>query len=251
MRPRPAAVRWIVLLAGFLFFISVVRAHYNWIVPIQTVVEKGETVEVQLTTGHAFPVGEAGPSTEHLKAFVRLPSGEITALEWTEQEKYLQASVHVHENGLYTVYFESDRGIISRTAEGWKSGGIDRHPGAASSMNYYASCLAHIATRPSFYTSSSPIGLKCELTFAVEKKRIVLTALQNGSPVKDTEISLLKPGADQSEPIGKTDSSGQLIFSTKKIKGPVLFIASYQKSVPEGNNYQYDLFRSTLYVELK
>lgn len=241
----------IVFVVTLVFIASMAIAHFSWINPVKHLARVGETVDVHLSTGHAFPLSEQGPDTKYLNAFIQPPSGDREQIKLVKSEKYLQASVHIEEEGLYTVFFDMDRGIISKTAEGWKSGGTDKYPGAVSSINYYASSLAHIATSSTCYQKSEPLGLKCELTYNLKNKDIILHAFQNGQPLADMEIALLQSGKEESTPLGKTDTSGQLIYSGKKLKGPALFVGTYRKAVPEEKNYKEDFFRSTLYLKLK
>ncbi len=251
MHKMPAASKSIVFVVTLIFFASMAFAHFSWINPVKNLARVGETVDVHLTTGHAFPLSEQSPDTKYLNAFIQPPSGERKLIHPVKSEKYLQASVLIEEEGLYTVFFDADRGIISKTAEGWKSGGTDKYPAAVSSINYYASSLAHIATSSTFYQKSEPLGIKCELTYNLKNNDIILNSFQNGQPLADMEISLLQSGKEESTPLGKTDTSGQLIYSGKKLKGPVLFVGTYRKAMPEEKNYKEDFFRSTLYLKLK
>jgi uncharacterized GH25 family protein len=249
MQKISSTVQKVVVLVISVLFASIANAHFSWVYPLKTIAQVGETVDVQLATGHAFPVSEQGPAVAHLKAFAQPPSGDRKQIKPVQSEKYLLVSVPIEQEGLYTVCFDIDRGIISKTPEGWKSGGTDTYPDAVSSFNYYASSLAHIATSSTFYQKSELLGLKCELTCIIKDKDVILHAFQNGRPLAGMEISLLQSGKEESVPLGKTDASGQLVCTGKKLDGPVLFVGTYRKAALDGKNYKEDYFRSTLYLK--
>jgi len=210
----------------------------------------GETVTVRISTGHAFPGSEHVPSIENLTSFAIAPSGDLVSLQFTEGEQFLQSSYTVGEEGLHTLYFESDRGIISRTTRGWQPGGKDQHPNAATSMNFYTSALAHVYAGESIPNSSEQVDLKFELIYKIEHDRIVLTAYRDSEPFEGAEISVVKTGSRQGETIGTTNDSGELSYSRDELTDELLFIAEYTRDAPDGSNYDTDYLRSTLYLNL-
>jgi uncharacterized GH25 family protein len=158
----------------FVLCASSVFAHFTWIHPLLKSVHIGETVTVRISTGHAFPESEQAPSIENLTSFAVSPSGEMISLQFTGNGNFLHSSYMVGERGLHTLYFESDRGIISRTTRGWQPGGKDQHPHASSSMNLYTSALAHLYAGDSTLNGSAPIDLKFELSYKIEHPQDVL-----------------------------------------------------------------------------
>lgn len=243
----------IFLIVTILFILSVasVFAHFTWIHPLVSSAGVGETVSVRISTGHAFPESEQAPSFENLTSFAVSPSGEKISLQFTGDDKFLQASYRVGEQGLHTLYYESDRGIISRTTRGWQPGGKDQHPHATSSMNFYASALAHIYAGDNTPHGSGPINLKFELTFKIENNQIVLVAYRDSQPLEGAEISVVKTGSRNAEPIGTTNASGQLSYPVDALSDKALFVALYSRDAPDGSNYDTDYLRSTLYLNMK
>jgi uncharacterized GH25 family protein len=230
---------------------SSVFAHFTWIHPLLQSVQIGENVAVRMSTGHAFPESEQAPSLEYLTSYAVSPSGQKISLQFTEEEYFLHSSYTVGEQGLHTLIIESDRGVISRTTRGWQPGGKDQHPHATSSMNLYTSALSHVYAGDNTPNGSEPIGLKFELTFTIERSRIVFIVYRNSQPLAGAEISVVKTGSRNAEPIGTTDSSGQLSCSRNDLTDEVLFIAQFRQDAPAGSNYDTDLMRSTLYLNLK
>ena len=230
---------------------SSVFAHFTWIHPLLTSVKIGETVSVRISTGHAFPESEQASSMENLTSFAMSPSGEKISLQFNSDDNFLHSSYTVGEEGLHTLYFESDRGIISRTTRGWQPGGKDQHPQATSSMNFYTSALAHIYAGDNTPNGSVPIDLKFELTFKIENNQIVLIAYRDSQPLEGTEISVVKMGSRNAEPIGITNASGQLSYSRDELSEEALFVALYNRDAPDGSNYDTDYLRSTLYLNMK
>jgi len=225
-------------------------AHYSWIHPLTPIAKPGESVTIQLSTGHAFPESEQAPSRQYLKIWANTPSGKQLALEATEKSNCLQVSYLIGEAGRHIVVCESDRGIISRTPTGWQPGGLDQFPDAKSSMNFYGSALAQITTPEIPGIQSDPVGLKFELTFRLKSDQITLTVFQNLKPFEGASIILVSAGAEKAIEMGITDANGQLTYSVASLKGPVIFTARYEKKAPENANYQRDFLSSTLYLNL-
>jgi hypothetical protein len=249
---RPSTIKILLSVTIILFLCAAtVFAHFTWIHPLVKSVQIDENVTVRLSTGHAFPESEQAPSLEHITSHAVSPSGQRISLQFTEEEYFLQSSYTIGEQGLHTLYFESDRGVISRTTRGWQSGGKDQHPHATSSMNFYTSALSHVYAGDNTPNGSEPIGLKFELTFTIEDSRIVLIAYRDSQPLADTEISVVKTGSRNAEPIGTTNSSGQLSYSRNDLTDEVLFIAQFRRDAPPDSNYDTDFMRSTLYLNLK
>ncbi len=233
-----------------LLCVSMVFAHYTWIHPLLKSVQTGETVTVRISTGHAFPESEHAPSIENLTSFAVPPSGENISLQFTEDEQFLQSSYTVGEEGLHTLCFESDRGVISRTTRGWQPGGKDQHPHATTSMNFYTSALAHVYAGDSIPNGSEQVDLKFELIYKIENNRILLTAYRDSEPLEGAEISVVKTGSRQGEIIGTTNASGQLSYTPDRLTDEALFIAEYSRDAPDGSNYDTDYLRSTLYLNV-
>lgn len=248
--PRPLKIFLSVIVILFLCASSVF-AHFTWIHPLLKSVQIGETVSVRISTGHAFPESEQAPSMEHLTSFAVSPSGEKISLQFNSEDNFLHSSYTAGDEGLHTLYFESDRGIISRTTRGWQPGGKDQHPQATSSMNFYTSALAHIYAGDNTPNGSGPIDLKFELTFKIENNQLVLIAYRDSRPLEGAEISVVKTGSRNAEPIGITNASGQLLYSLDEPSDEALFVALYSRDAPDGSNYDTDYLRSTLYLNLK
>jgi hypothetical protein len=212
-------------------------------------VKKGEIAFFSLNHGHNFPESEESLDMDYIKAFVVLPSGENIELAPEKQEKSLMILYPVEETGSFFVYFEEDRGVMSRTPRGWQQGGKDMFPEADLSMKYYSSSLVHMRIGEGREVSLSPLGLPFELTGSIKNNVLNAAVFKQKQPVADVEISLVK---EDTEPkvIGRTDKFGMIQYDLHDFKGKMLLIAAYSKEMPAEANYKEDRAASTLYLWL-
>jgi uncharacterized GH25 family protein len=211
----------------------------------------GEVVEIKISSGHKFPEGEHAPKSERIKAYVQDASGNKTSLSFVTAHKSLQAPYKVTVDGLHVIYFEVDRGVISRTPKGWQQGGKKQHPKAIQSMNFYTSAFAYMQTTPDAIKETQPIGLKLELTFKMEKEQVIFSSYHNLAPIANVKIFMLRSGEKKSKEIGTTDAKGKFTYSRKDLAtGSVMFIAQYRNKAAKDADYNLDLFRSILFLNL-
>lgn len=226
---------------------SSIWAHFNWIAPLKSELQKGEKAYFSLNHGHNFPEGEETPNLDYVKVFMMSPSGKKMELIPEKQEETLVVSFPVEETGRFYVYFEEDRGVRSRTPRGWQPGGKDKYPDADLSMKYYSSSLVHMQIGEGEEASLIPLGLPFELTGSIENKILTAAVFKQKQPIEDVEISLVKENAEP-EVIGRTDKSGEIKYDLHDFKGKLLLIASYSKEMPEETNYKEERAASTLYL---
>jgi len=222
-------------------------AHFNWIAPLKLELKKGEIAFFSLNHGHNFPESEESLDMDIIKAFVVLPSGENIELVPEKQEKSLKVLFPVEETGNFSVYFEEDRGVRSRTPRGWQPGGKDKYPDADLSIKYYSSSLVHMQIGKGQEISLNPLGLPFELTGTIKNNILTAAVFKQKQPMADVEISIVKENTEP-EVIGRTDKSGEIKYDLDDFKGQLLLIASYSKEMPEDANYKEDRAASTLYL---
>ncbi|MBI1746551.1 MAG: DUF4198 domain-containing protein [Acidobacteria bacterium] len=102
---------------GFMLMPSVLEAHYIWIAA-EAKLSPGKTKEVSLCYGE-FPHRErAGRRLEEIagiKAWVRSPSGTVTAIALAEEGNSYSAPIAPKEVGIYNITAVVDRGVVDWT----------------------------------------------------------------------------------------------------------------------------------------
>jgi len=223
-------------------------AHYTWLSPTPSTAKIGETVVVRLGNGHSFPVSEELVKDIELIMTVVDHSGKPTILVPTEKGKGLEASYKVETEGVYRVACEYDRGIISRTPEGWKPGGRSKYAKAMSVLKAYNSFLSVFKTSAASILSVDPIGLVFEISWRREGLKLLILATTKGNPIEGAEISAII-GSGDAKPIGKTDKAGRIeIEIPDAFKGLILLMGSISKPMPVGFDYDAERKSSSYFL---
>lgn len=243
----PAAVKRAAL-ASLLCGAVSLFAHYTWLSPAPATAKAGETVTVLLASGHSFPEAEAPVQGVALTMTLFGPSGKPAALTVADKGRGPEAAFKVEAEGVYLVAGELDRGIISRTPDGWKPGGKSEHPNAVSAMKSYSSFLCAVRTAGTPLTSAGPQGLAFEATWKREGRRLTVLMTAGAKPVEGAEVSVII-GSGDSKPMGKSDAQGKVgIDIPEGFKGSVLLIGSLSKPAPAGSDYDLERMSSSHYL---
>lgn len=223
-------------------------AHYTWLAPAPSAVKPGETVTVLLANGHAFPAAEEPLKGVEMKAKVADPAGRTTVLDVADKGRGPEAAFKTGPEGLYRVAGEYDRGVISRTPEGWKPGGRTSHPGASSAIKSYNSFLCAVRTHGTALDSAAPLGLAFEVSWSRTARGIAALATAGGKPVEGADVSIIL-GSGEAGPAGKTDAAGRVeIEVAETFKGPVLLSGSISKPAPAGSDYDAERWSSSYFL---
>lgn len=223
-------------------------AHYTWLAPAPSTVKAGGTVTVLLANGHAFPAAEEPLKGVELKMKAVDPSGRPTVLTVADKGRGPEATFQTGHEGLYRVAGEYDRGVISRTPEGWKPGGRTAYPDASSILKSYNSFLCAVRTSGAALESSAPLGLAFEISWSRNGRKIAVLAAAGGKPVEGAEISVIL-GSGESKPMGKTDAAGRVeIEIPEAFRGPVLLSGSISKPAPAGSDYDAERLSSSYFL---
>jgi hypothetical protein len=223
-------------------------AHFAWLAPAPQTAKVGETVAVLLASGHAFPANSEPVKGIDVKMIVVDPAGKSAVLIPADKGRGLEAAFKVETEGLYRVVSEYDRGVISRTPEGWKPGGKSKHPNATSTLKSYNSFLCAVKTPGAALKSSAPLGLGFEISWTREDGKLIVLATAKSRPVEAAEISAVI-GSGELKPMGKTDASGRLEFAIPGgFQGPILLMGSVSKAMPAGSDYDAERTSSTHFL---
>jgi len=223
-------------------------AHYTWLSPVPSTFKPGETVTVLLASGHAFPAAEQPLKGVDVKAKVADPAGRTTVLEVADKGRGPEATFKTGPEGLYRVAGEYDRGVISRTPEGWKPGGRASHPDASSVIKSYNSFLCAVRTPGTALDSAAPLGLAFEVSWSRTGRGIAVLVTAGGKPVEGADVSIIL-GSGEAKPAGKTGSAGRVdIEIAEPFKGPVLLTGSVSKPAPAGSDYDAERLSSSYFL---
>ncbi len=249
MRTNPAArlaTRTLMVMGSW--GAALLLAHSTWLSPAPSTVKAGETVTVVLLNGHAFPAAEEPLKGIELTAKVVDPSGRTTALEVADKGRGPEATFKTGSEGLYRVAGEYDRGVISRTPEGWKPGGRAAHPDASSVIKSYNSFLCAVRTAGTAPGSAAPLGLAFEVSWSRTAGGIAVLVTAAGKPVEGADVSIII-GSGEANPAGKADAAGRVeIEIAKSFKGALLLSASVSKPAPADAGYDAERLSSSYFL---
>lgn len=245
--PLPLAVIRAVL-GLFLSAAVSLLAHDTWLSPTPSTAKLGETVTVQLASGHSFPAAGEPVKGVELKMTVFDPHGQSILLVPADKGRGPEAAFEVLAEGFYRVACEYDRGVISRTPAGWKPGGRSVHTNATSVLKAYNSFLCAIRTSGAPLDSPGPLGLLFEVSWMREGRRLIVLATSGGNPVGGAEISAVI-GSGDARSAGKTDAAGRLAIEIPEaFKGPIFLAGSVSRPMPAGSEYDAERTSSSYYL---
>lgn len=235
---------------GLLGGAALLSAHTAWLAPAPAKVKAGGPVTIIVSSGHSFPVPEEPVKGLDLKMTVIGPDGRTSIVIPADKGRGLEASFPTSAEGLYRATVEYDRGVISRTPDGWKPGGRSKYPAAKTVVKSYNSFICAVRTEKAGPAAPAPVGLAFELSWKTEGGRLVVLATAHGKPVAAAEISAVF-GSGDIKPAGKTDTSGRLVVGIPAgFHGPVLLAGSVSKDMPAGSDYDAERSASSYYFSL-
>ena len=231
-----------------LLLATAASAHVQWVQVMDEYSELGDTLEIRLGSGHAFPQSEMAEDPAETNAFVITSEGERVALPMMEAEEYLTADYAPAGRGYHVAGFEVDRGVISRTGDGWEEGGKSVWPDAEQSLNYYVSALAGFSVDGIHPTPELPLGLKFELHVRRTGGNVELTVYREGAPAAGVGLRVLGAQEEGWLDLGESDEQGRLTWTLPEdLAQPLLFSATWRNDEPESDDYDADLFRCNVF----
>jgi uncharacterized GH25 family protein len=212
-------------------------AHATWIAPVASPLEVGKSVELQIGNGHAFPRSESALSPQNVQVFAVAPSGAKADLKPVKSGSFLTANYAVRETGMHRFVFVQDRGVMSRTPQGLKSGGRDQNPSATQSMKMYRAAVAYAGTPGADLAVRAPLGLTFEVTPQRTRDSVTLSVVLNSKPVQGAKIRAVLPGQKEQE-LGTTGSDGKFTYRVPSgLDGPFLLVAAHSEKAVTGATY--------------
>ncbi|MCW5963327.1 MAG: DUF4198 domain-containing protein [Bryobacterales bacterium] len=221
-------------LAAF-FLAPLAWGHYTWLARTHYS-PSGDIAYLEIGHGHDFPVSEEAPSTTHLQAFLVNDGGERKPLRITKEGTALKLEAPLAGRELARVYYVRDRGVISQTADGWKDGGRDQHPGAKSSIKTTQYGIAWVGFQGTT-NNAKPLGLELELNYEKGIRGRLVRVMRSGKPARGVDV-LAVMGEDSEVALGKTDAQGYVSADKLPVDKAMLF--SVRQELPAAKGAQYD-----------
>jgi hypothetical protein len=218
-------------------------AHAQWLLVREPLCSVGDTITVELGSGHDFPKSDMAEAPDEAAVWAVAPDGTRQRLSMNPRETDLSAWYVPGQEGCHRVFFEVNRGVISRTAEGWQDGGRDIWPETELCLNYFIGAMTFVAASD-LTLGGTPLGLPLEVQIdAVEPEALMLRVYRGGASAGDQEIRLW-----QSEngfvSVGRTDTEGRFRLDADLVKDDFVLIgATYSRDREPGGNCDRDMFR--------
>lgn len=246
-RPSFGAILAAALLA--IVIPELAAAHAQWLLVQPARCAPGDSVHLELGSGHAFPTSEAAEDPDEAAVWAVAPDGTRRQLTMLVAGTALRTSYLPAAPGCHRVFFAADRGVISRTADGWQDGGRDVWPDTELSLNYFIGSLAPVMVGQGEWMAE-PLGLPLELQVeAAAMDSVHLRAYLAGTPAAELEIRLWAKGGGFA-PIGMTDGDGRFVFAQNLATGDRLFLsATYTRDWEPGSRCDRDMFRCNLVLD--
>jgi uncharacterized GH25 family protein len=222
------------------------RAHTQWLLADPAACAPGDTVVVELGSGHGFPVSEEAQDPDDAEVLAAAPGAAPAALAMRKAGDGLTARYVPGATGCHRVWFRADRGVISRTPDGWRDGGRSVWPDADMSLNYFIGGMALVRAGDAAW-EASPLGLPLELQAErADGDAVRLRAYRDGAPAAGVSIRVWRDGEGFVD-AGETGRDGCFVLEPGLSPGaPRLIGATHARDLPPGADWQRDLFRFNL-----
>lgn len=233
--------------AGVFAACLVAGAHYTWMAPLGPLAV-GKANRIEIGHGHRFPVSEEAIASAQVKAFAVSPSGKRVELKVAAVPKMVVAEYTPAEAGTHTLGFIQDRGVSSRTPGGLKKGGKDVNRDAVQAFRTVRTSVSYASTGKTALPGKAA-GVEFEIVPKLEAGAVALQVLRNGKPAAGVEVQALTKGQEESNPVGKTDAQGRVVYKLAAgAAGPVLFVADMVEPAPAGSAYDRTNLSTSLNV---
>ncbi len=219
--------------------------HFTWVAPVNEL-QAGKTAKIMVAHGDRFPQSEEAVNAAQLKLFVLAPSGARTDLKPASAGTSVTADFAVKESGTHRIVFVQDRGAMSRTPKGVKSGGRDRNPDATEAFTMLRTGVWQGAAR-----NHKPLGLDAELTAELDGASGAwqVQLLRGGKPLAGQKVQVVLNGQKDEIAIGSTGADGKVAYRPSAgSRGPAMFLSEFSEKAPGGSPIDERRFSTTLYV---
>lgn len=239
-----------------IFVISLISlslsAHYSWIRVNSGAMQTGVPAVLKISHGHEFPTSGQSLPMAYTNIYVRGADGKTTRIKPYKQSGFLTAEYKkIDEKGLYTFYFISNPGVMSKTTKGWKIGGMEKYPVAIYRIKKYESATAWVKTPNASWGKLNAVGLKYELLPVKMGSEIELMLIKNNQPFRGVRVNVILPDA-KPKGIGKTDSNGMIRHKLPAgYNREILFSAQVITPQPEGAKYNREVIRTTTLIDFR
>ena len=239
----------LILLALLIFLPALVQAHAQWLLTPQPAAAPGDSVTIELGSGHAFPVSEMAEEPDDARVQVIDPAGQRHDLEMEVAGTTLRGSFMPQAPGAHRVFFGVERGQISRTEEGWQDGNRSRWPEADMCLDYFIGAMTFVSVGDGPWRQD-PLGLPLEVQ--VEENGpagLKLRAYLRGEPAPELGLRIWRKG-EGFVTLGATDAAGRLeVTEWPTAQGKHLISATYRHEMPEGSPCDEELYRFNIVVD--
>jgi uncharacterized GH25 family protein len=240
----------ILSIAAILMIISSLSyGHLSWI-RIEKAGDAGQSVRITVAHGHKFPEGGHQLVSEFVKAFYISETGEKSPFIFEKPAEGLSGSFKIAKPGVHRFCFVYDRGVMSKTTQGWKAGGKDMYPKAIERMKTVQTGTSLIKAGSGAWGKIAPAGLPVELLPVKFGKEMTLRLLKDAKPYPGADIILQLPGKDE-KLIGKTDAKGEIKIVLPTERGEILIGAEFRIDHPAGSEVNRENYAAALYLNLE
>jgi uncharacterized GH25 family protein len=223
--------------------LSTAFGHYTWVEPSAPLVA-GKPVKIMVAHGDRFPHGDEAINAAQVKLAVLAPSGARAELKAAVAGNTVLADFTPRESGAHRIVFTQDRGVMSRTPKGVKSGGRDKNPGATEAFALVRTGVSYVGGAG----GATPSGLDLEITAQYAGGVWQLQLWRGGSPLAGETIQVLRKEHEDGSAIGKTGADGKLVYKPADATGPALFLAEVKEKAAVGGPVDYRTFSTSTYV---
>ena len=200
--------------------------HYTWVAPTEALTA-GKPVKIMVAHGDRFPHGDEAIDAAQVKLWMLAANGAKTDLKPIATKTTVLADFTPTTSGPHRIVFTQDRGVMSRTPKGVKSGGRDKNPTATESFALLRTGLHYMGN-----VSTAPVGLELELTAKLENGAWNLQLLRAGKPLAGETVKVLLKEQETETAIGKSGADGKIVFTPAAgYKGPLLFLVELKEKL--------------------
>lgn len=251
-------------------FVTAVLAHDTWLIPQRFAVMPSATVQLDLTSGMAFPNLETSIKPERIdRAQCRLAEAHFAISDFSPAPKSLCFQAVLSKAGIATCWVElkpraleltpkqvqeylAEIGAPAAVRQEWAAAPLPKH--WRELYTKHAKTFIQVGGALADRSWAKPVGMTLEIvpesdpTQLGSRRNFAVRVLENGSALANFPVGVVREGGGKGQ-IRKTDNEGRVRFRLKMAGRWLLRGTKLRKSTQTGVEWESDF--TTLTVNVK
>lgn len=248
---------------------SCALAHDTWLIPDRFVVERGSVVNLDLTSGMAFPTLETSIKPERIdRSHCRLAGHSFELKDYSPAPKSLLFKARLSESGIATIWVElKPRSLVLTTRlvkeyldeigapdsirQQWEKAKKPRR--WREEYTKHSKTFVRAGDSQSDRSWGEPVGMRLEIVPETDPTSLrpgdalAVRVLKSGAPVSSISVGIVNAG-DARGKIQKTDAEGRATFRLDRGGRWLIRVTELRRSSHAGFDWESDFTTLTFQV---